>query len=85
MKIRTIVAATCAALAFSMADPIYAHDSEAQTITKNFEAVIANIPRKSLIAVEIDYAPGAASVIHPREVGLHLCLCDLGRDRVESE
>ena len=61
MKIRTIIAATCAALAFSMAGPIYAHDSEAQTVTKNFEAAIPNIPGKSLIAVEVDYAPGAAS------------------------
>ena len=33
MKIRTIIAATCAALAYSMAGPIYAHDSEAQTVT----------------------------------------------------
>jgi quercetin dioxygenase-like cupin family protein len=60
MKIRTIIAA----LAFSMADPIYAHDSEAQTVTKNFGAAIPNIPDKSLIAVEVDYAPGAASVPH---------------------
>ena len=43
MKIRTIIAATCAALAFSMAAPIYAHDSEAQNITKNFEAAIPNV------------------------------------------
>src|SRR5882672_11597330 len=64
MKIPTIIAATCATLAFSMAGPIYAHDSEAQTVTKNFEAVIPNIPGKSLIAVEVDYAPGAASVPH---------------------
>jgi quercetin dioxygenase-like cupin family protein len=62
MKIRTIIAATCAALAFSMAGPI--HDSEAQTVTKNFEAAIPNIPGKSLIAVEVNYAPGAASVPH---------------------
>ena len=64
MKIGTIIAATCAALTFSMAGPIYAHDSEAQTVTKNFEAAIPNIPGKSLIAVEVDYAPGAASVPH---------------------
>ena len=64
MKIRTIIATTCAALAFSMAGPIYAHDSEAQTVTKNFEAAIPNIAGKSLIAVEVDYAPGAASVPH---------------------
>jgi quercetin dioxygenase-like cupin family protein len=64
MKIRTIIAATCAALAFSMAGPIYAHESEAQTVTKNFEAAIPNIPGKSLIAVEVDYAPGGASPSH---------------------
>jgi quercetin dioxygenase-like cupin family protein len=64
MKIRTIIAATCAPLAFSMASPIDAHDSGAQTITRNFEATIPNIPGKSLIAVEVDYAPGAASVPH---------------------
>ena len=64
MKIRTIIAATCAALAYSMAGPIYAHDSEAQTVTKKFEAAIPNIPGKSLIAVEVDYAPSAASVPH---------------------
>ncbi len=56
MNIRTIIAATCAALAFSMAGPIYAHDSEAQTVTKNFEAAIPNIPGKSLIAVEVEDA-----------------------------
>ena len=64
MKIRTIIAATWAAFAISMAGPIYAHDSEAQTVTKNFEAAIPNIAGKSLIAVEVDYAPGAASVPH---------------------
>src|SRR5258707_3296302 len=64
MKIRTAIAATCAALALSMAGPFYAHDSEAQTVRKNFEAAIPNIPDKSLIAVEVDYAPGAASVPH---------------------
>src|SRR5215470_13595330 len=64
MKIRIVIAATCAALAFSMAGPIYAHDSEAQTVTKNFEAAIPNIPGESLRAVEVDYAPGAASPSH---------------------
>ena len=59
MKIRTIIAATCAALAFSIAGPSYAHDSEAETVTKNFEAAIPNIRGKSLIALDVDYAPGA--------------------------
>ena len=64
MRIRTTIATTCATLAFSMAGPIYGHDSEAQTVTKNFEAAIPNIPGKSLVAVEVDYAPGAASAPH---------------------
>ena len=59
MKIRAIIAAACAAFAFPMASPIYAHDSEAQTVTKNFEAPVPNIPGKSLLAVEVHYAPGA--------------------------
>lgn len=36
----------------------------AETVTKNFEAAIPNTPGKSLIAVEVDYAPGAASPSH---------------------
>lgn len=64
MKIRTSIAAICAALAFPMAGPIYAHDSESETVTKNFEAAIPNIPGKSLLVVEVDYAPAAASAPH---------------------
>jgi hypothetical protein len=63
MKIRT-VAAACAALAFSMAGPVSAHGDEAETVTKNFEAAIPNIPGKWLIAAEVDYVPGAASAPH---------------------
>ena len=64
MEIRTIVTATCAALGFAMASPASAHDGEAEIVTKNFEAAIPNIPGKSLLAVEVDYAPGAASPSH---------------------
>ncbi|CAN7758195.1 cupin domain-containing protein [Rhizobium sp. LjRoot258] len=64
MKIRTIIATTCVALTFSTAGSMSAHDGEAETVTKNFEAAIPNIPGKSLIAVEVDYAPGAASPSH---------------------
>jgi len=64
MKVRTIIAATWATLALSMAGPVSAHDGETQTVTKNFEAAIPNIPGKSLIALEVDYAPGAASPAH---------------------
>ncbi len=86
MEIRTIVTATCAALGFAMASPASAHAGEAETVTTNFEAAIPNIPGKSLVAVEVNYAPGAASPSpHPREIGFHLRLCDLGRDRVDGE
>jgi quercetin dioxygenase-like cupin family protein len=64
MKIRTIITVTCAALAIAMAGPVSAHDSKAETVTKNFEAAIPNVPGKSLIALEVDYAPGAASPSH---------------------
>jgi quercetin dioxygenase-like cupin family protein len=63
MKIRTITN-ICAALAFSTASPVSAHDGEAETVTKNFDAAIPNIPGKSLIALEVDYAPGAVSSPH---------------------
>ncbi|MBR0822450.1 cupin domain-containing protein [Bradyrhizobium liaoningense] len=64
MKIRAIIAATCAAVAFSMAGRVSAHDGEAETVTKKFEAAVPNIPGKSIIAVEVDYPPGAASPPH---------------------
>jgi hypothetical protein len=56
MKIRIIIVATCAALAFSMTGPVSVRDGEA--ITKAFEAAVPNIPGKSLIAVEVNFAPG---------------------------
>jgi len=64
MKIRTILAANCAAIVFAMAGAAAARDGEAETVTKTFEAAIPNIPGKSLIAVQVDYAPGAASPSH---------------------
>jgi len=64
MKIRTIIAVTCAAFAFSTAGTVSARDGEAQIVTKNFEAAIPDIPGKSLIAVEVEYTPGAASPSH---------------------
>ncbi|GLQ56121.1 cupin domain-containing protein [Devosia nitrariae] len=60
MKIRSIVAAAALALPTSSV----AGDQEAETVAKNFEAAIPNIPGKSLIAVEVTYPPGAASPAH---------------------
>ena len=62
MKIRIIVVATC--VAFAIAGPIRAHDREAETVAKKLEAAIPNVPGKSLVALEVDYAPGAASPPH---------------------
>ena len=64
MKIRTIIAATRAALVFWMDGPFYAPNNETETVTKIFAEDIPNIPGKSLLAVEVDYAPGAASPSH---------------------
>jgi quercetin dioxygenase-like cupin family protein len=64
MKIPHIIAATRAALAILTAVTVSAHAGEAPTVTKNFEAAIPNIPGKSLIALEVEYAPGAASPSH---------------------
>jgi hypothetical protein len=44
VKIRTVIAAGCTALAFSMASPASAVDGKAETVRKNFEAAIPNIP-----------------------------------------
>jgi quercetin dioxygenase-like cupin family protein len=58
------IAATCAARDFSMAGAVSAHAGEAETVTTNFEAAIPNIPGKSLVVLEVDYPPGAASPSH---------------------
>jgi quercetin dioxygenase-like cupin family protein len=62
MTIRTLVAATSAALA--VVGSALAHDGQAETVTPNFDQAIANIPGKSLVVLEVDYAPGAASPPH---------------------
>ena len=64
MKARTIIVAACAALAFSAASPVFAQDSEAKAAPKYFKEAIPNIPGKSLIAMEVNYAPGGASAPH---------------------
>jgi quercetin dioxygenase-like cupin family protein len=41
-----------------------AHGRQAETVVPKFDQAIPNIPGKSLIVVEVDYAPGAASPLH---------------------
>jgi quercetin dioxygenase-like cupin family protein len=63
MKIRTVLGAACAALAFTAAMPAGAH-GVGETVTPNFARAIPNIPGKTLSAVVVDYAPGGASAPH---------------------
>jgi quercetin dioxygenase-like cupin family protein len=63
MNIQSIVGTACTAIAFGIAVPAAAH-GVAETVTPNFQHAIPNIPGKSLTAVFVDYAPGAASPAH---------------------
>ena len=62
MSVRGTMVAACFAVA--IAGPAQAHDGKAETVTPNFDQAIPNIPGKSLVAVEVEYPPGAASVPH---------------------
>ena len=64
MKIQTILTAAWLGIAVSLVGPVCAHEVGKETVTENFKAVIPNIPGKSLVAVEVDYPPGAASRPH---------------------
>jgi quercetin dioxygenase-like cupin family protein len=55
MNLRSIIVAASLAVATPAA---------AQTVTPNFNQAITNIPGKSLVAVVVDYAPGAATPSH---------------------
>lgn len=64
MKNRIIAPAVMAVLAATFAGPAPAHDTQTETVTAKFDQAIANIPGKSLRVVEVEYAPGAASLPH---------------------
>src|SRR3546814_263225 len=64
MKMQSLITATCAALAIVAAPPVLAHGDLVETVSKVFDQPIPNIPGKSMIAVEVDYAPGMASLPH---------------------
>ncbi|WP_175921358.1 cupin domain-containing protein [Burkholderia latens] len=63
MNIQSIAIAACAGIACCIAVPAAAHGA-GETVTPNFQHAIPNIPGKSLTAVIVDYAPGAASSAH---------------------
>ena len=60
--IRALAAACAAALALTT--PALAHAGQTETVVPKFDQAIPNIPGKSLIVVEVDDAPGAASPSH---------------------
>jgi quercetin dioxygenase-like cupin family protein len=62
MKIGTILATAGAVVA--IAGPAAAHGPLTETVTLKFNQTIPNILGKSLVVVEVDYAPGAASPSH---------------------
>ena len=64
MKNRIVLPAIYIALAYTVGGPASANDGQAETVVPKFDEAIPNIPGKSLRALEVDYAPGAASVPH---------------------
>lgn len=60
---RSLLAALCSTMMLLVTSPTWSHggDEKANVI---FEQAIPNIPGKSLIAVEVEYAPEAASIPH---------------------
>lgn len=63
MKIKSVLGAASASIAIALAMPAVAADS-GETVTRQFEHAIPNIPGKSLVTFIVDYAPGGASASH---------------------
>ncbi|HZV63207.1 MAG TPA: cupin domain-containing protein [Methylophilaceae bacterium] len=63
MHLRSLFTAVLAAITITTLSPVAAHE-KGEKVSPNFNQPITNIPGKSLIAVEVDYAPGAASPPH---------------------
>ncbi len=64
MKINKLIATAVAAIILPLAANVPAHELDAGTVTTNFTAAIPNIPGKSLIAVEVEFAPGQVGAPH---------------------
>lgn len=63
MNFRIAITALGSAALLAWATPSLA-DGPSDKITPNFEQSIPNIPGKSLVAVEVEYPPGGASLPH---------------------
>jgi quercetin dioxygenase-like cupin family protein len=64
MSVRSTMAAASTALALAIAGSASAQDGKTKTVTPKFEKAIPNIRGKSLVALKVEYAPGAASIPH---------------------
>jgi len=62
MNVRNFLVA--ASIAVTIPAAVIAHGGRSEAVTPRFEQAIPNIPGKSLIAVEVNYAPGQASKPH---------------------
>lgn len=62
MEARTIAVAALAGMA--MAGSITVRADQTEMVVPRFDKAIPNIPGKSLVVVEVDYPPGAASPPH---------------------
>jgi quercetin dioxygenase-like cupin family protein len=64
MKASIIVTAVCALLGVGLSSSVLAEDGHAETVAPKFNQAIPNLAGKSLVVVEVDYPPGAASPPH---------------------
>ncbi len=64
MKMNTLLPAAFAATSLIAAWPALAHDPQSEVVIPKLREAITNLPGKSLVAVEVDYGPGAASKAH---------------------
>ncbi|WP_233839161.1 cupin domain-containing protein [Paraburkholderia sp. ZP32-5] len=64
MKNKRIVLPLLAAIGMTFAGVSVAADNAGDSVKPNFSHAIPNVPGKSLIAVEVSYSPGGASVPH---------------------
>ena len=85
MKIRSIFGAACAAIAIATATPAAAH-GVGETVTPHFEQAITQHSRQVAGRRGRRLCAGrSVAFAHPREIGLHLRLRPVGRNRVAGE
>ncbi|AET92190.1 hypothetical protein BYI23_C000440 [Burkholderia sp. YI23] len=64
MKTKRILLPLLVAMGLALAEVSVAADNAGDSVKPNFSHAIPNIPGKSLVAVEVSYPPGGASMSH---------------------